>query len=243
MSYGSKSRYNSHAFHDPDYERRIQAAIEGTTTLPKKYKNLKQAAKALDGKLSYKDAATNHRLLNPSEEQAFLDWIKNDAESGQPWDNCTLCDRATDLAGRRAGKCFASRLISRHPELVPANPSKLDPKRAKNFNETVVSDFFNKLNSIYEQYGDISLEQIYNMDEKGIQLGGGRKNDPRKYMYFRDQRNRYKISSDNLELVTIVKCVSAAGTSVPPSFMLSDGPLPNLSELPDGSIGRHVNYL
>ncbi|KAF8978617.1 hypothetical protein BDQ17DRAFT_1338685 [Cyathus striatus] len=172
MSNGSKS--------NPDYERSIQAAIEGAPTLPKKYKNLKQAAKTLDvnyntlldrskGKLSYKDAATNRRRLKPTEEEILLNWLKNDAESGQPWDNRTLRDRATYLAGRRVGN----------------KPSKLDPKRAKNFNETVFWDFFDKLNSIYEQYGDILPEQIYNMDEKGIQLGGGRKNDPRKYMYYR----------------------------------------------------------
>jgi hypothetical protein len=42
------------------------------------------------------------------------------------------------------------------------------------------------------------------MDEKGIQMGGGRKNNGRVYMYFRDQKNRYyKIGSDNLESFTV----------------------------------------
>ena len=76
------------------------------------------------------------------------------------------------------------------------------------------------------------------MDEKGIQLGGGRKNNGRTYMYFRDQRNQYKISSDNLELVTVIECISAAGASTPPAFVLSDGPTPNLSKLPVDSISR-----
>ena len=36
---------------------------------------------------------------------------------------------------------------------------------------------------------------------------------------------RRAIHSDNLELVTIIECVSAAGDSVPPSFIFADGPI------------------
>ena len=74
------------------------------------------------------------------------------------------------------------------------------------------------------------------MDEKGIQQGGGRKNNGRAYMYFQDQRNHlHKIYSDNLELVIVIE---AAGASTPPAFVLSDGPIPNLSKLPVDSISR-----
>ncbi|KAF9488983.1 hypothetical protein BDN71DRAFT_1364629, partial [Pleurotus eryngii] len=45
----------------------------------------------------------------------------------------------------------------------------------------------------------------------------------------------YKASSDNLELSTLLECVSAAGLTVPLLFVLQDGPLPDISE-PD--VGR-----
>ena len=164
--------------------------------------------------------------------------MEQSAASGMPFDHRAVRDHASDLANCRLGKNWSYRLVSRNPQLVTAKPSKLDPKRANNFNEVVVDDFFDKLEHIFDKYGNIPPEHIYNMDEKGIQLGGGRKNNGRAYMFFRDQKNRYKISSDNLELVTVIECVSAAGTSIPPAFVLSDGPTPNLSKLPNDSISR-----
>jgi hypothetical protein len=96
------------------------------------------------------------------------------------------------------------------------------------------------LEALDKKYDGIPPEHLWNFDEKGVQMGGGRKNTGRVFIYFRKYRNRYKISSDNLELVTIVECVNAAGQSMPPSFVLSDGPMPNLTKLPAGSISRYV---
>jgi hypothetical protein len=75
------------------------------------------------------------------------------------------------------------------------------------------------------------------MDEKGCQMGGGRKNSGRKYIFTRGRKDRYRLRSDNLELATVIECISAAGDAVPPTFVLSDGPLPNVRDLPDGSVG------
>jgi hypothetical protein len=35
----------------------------------------------------------------------------------------------------------------RHPKLHAAKPAKLDPKRAKHFNETVINDFYDQWGS------------------------------------------------------------------------------------------------
>ncbi len=50
-----------------------------------------------------------------------------------------------------------------------------------------------------------------NMDEKGIQMGGGWKNSRKKYLFLKHKKHKYLIWSDNLELVTIIKCVSTTG--------------------------------
>ncbi len=68
--------------------------------------------------------------------------------------------------------------------------------------------------------GGVPPEHIWNMDEKGIQMGGGRKKSSKKFYFFKDQKQRYRISSDNLELVTILECISAAGENCP-TFILS----------------------
>jgi len=92
----------------------------------------------------------------------------------------------------------------------------------------MIKDFFERLQEIHNQYGQIPPEQIWNMDEKGIQMGGGRGNISKKYSYLRARKNRYKMKSDNLELVTVLECVSAAGVSIPTSFVLKNGPMPDI---------------
>ena len=54
---------------------------------------------------------------------------------------------------------------------------RLDPKCVQAFNKDIVTHHFKLLNSIIIRQ-KIPLENIYNEDEKGIQLGGGRKNLP-----------------------------------------------------------------
>jgi len=65
----------------------------------------------------------------------------------------------------------------------------------------------------------IPWENVYNMDEKGIQLGGGRKGNGRKYFYSREDRGSYKIRSADLELVTVIESCCADGTAFMPGFV------------------------
>lgn len=157
---------------------------------------------------------------------------------GLPMDYLEIRSYASALAGRIVGKNWVVRFLKKHPETVSGKPSKLDPKRAKNFNKTTISDFFNKLESLHTEYGAIPPEHIWNMDEKGIQLGGGRDNTKRKYVFLRSHRNKYRISSDNLELVTVTECVNAAGDSLPPAFVLSEGPKPDLEDYTEEQVAR-----
>ncbi|KAF8595941.1 hypothetical protein BDV93DRAFT_528355 [Ceratobasidium sp. AG-I] len=62
------------------------------------------------------------------------------------------------------------------------------------------------------------------MDEKGIQIGGGKKGGGRKFICGRKQRASVKLRNSNLELVTVVECISADGEALPPSFILSGEP-------------------
>lgn len=75
------------------------------------------------------------------------------------------------------------------------------------------------------KYEGIPPEHNWNVDKKGCQMGGGQKGDNSKFIFSKNNRERYHIHSDNLELVMIIECVSAAGDSIPLSFVLADGPL------------------
>ena len=127
--------------------------------------------------------------------------------------------------------------LRRHPELKAHKSTGLDPKRANNFNKTIVDDYFEKRQWLNEKYGGIPPEQDWNMDEKGCQFGGGRTNNPTKFIFPANTKDRYRIQSDNLELATVIECVSAAGDSVPPTVILKDGPMPDLRAIPQESYG------
>ncbi|KAF8577205.1 hypothetical protein K439DRAFT_1285153, partial [Ramaria rubella] len=67
---------------------------------------------------------------------------------------------------------------------------------------------------------NISLENIYNEDEKGIQLGGGRKALKTQFIFLRGMKNKVVKRADTLQIVTILEAVVADGMLVPPMMVL-----------------------
>ncbi|EGO19041.1 hypothetical protein SERLADRAFT_411938 [Serpula lacrymans var. lacrymans S7.9] len=204
---------------DLEYENRIQAAIEGYKR--GLYKSYAEAARlnnvarqtlhnrAKGVHKTYQQGQEKKQLLSAAEESVLLDWTQHYGTMANP------------MCPKKLWSC------------------KLDPKRAKNFNWTVVADYFAQQKQLNDMYGGIPPEHDWNMDEKGIQMGGGRKGDGTKYFYNRKQKESYHISDDNLELVTVIECISAAGVLMKPGFALKEGPLPDLSDVEGiGSISR-----
>ena len=58
------------------------------------------------------------------------------------------------------------------------------------------------------------------MDEKGVQMGGGRKGRNQKYFFSTGQNDRTHLQDGNLQLMTIIECICADGTIIPPGFIL-----------------------
>ncbi|EGN97099.1 hypothetical protein SERLA73DRAFT_57716 [Serpula lacrymans var. lacrymans S7.3] len=122
-------------------------------------------------------------------------------------------------------KCSPSKnwiyhFLEHHPEIKLGRPSGLDPKRAKFFNQTAVKKHFELVDQIMIEY-NIPWENVYNMDEKGCQQGGGRGQSRIKYLISCRAKNHYKFHSDNLELVTVIECICADGTNLQPGFVFS----------------------
>ena len=57
------------------------------------------------------------------------------------------------------------------------------------------------------------------------------------------KKNFFRIRSNNLELITVIKCISPSGLTIPPSFVLSAGPTPALDDLdvPIGAVATSPN--
>ncbi|KAF6763327.1 hypothetical protein DFP72DRAFT_743852, partial [Ephemerocybe angulata] len=86
------------------------------------------------------------------------------------------------------------------------------------FNKSSVQEHFKILESVLTEM-EIPWENVWNMDEKGCQRGGGRKGTGEKFFIPRTQRPAYRQASGNLELVTIVECVNAEGDSIMPGII------------------------
>ena len=60
--------------------------------------------------------------------------------------------------------------MRRHPELLCIVAWKIDVSRVKGTTPEAISTFFEDLKRVLEEY-NISIENIYNMDESGFAIG------------------------------------------------------------------------
>lgn len=178
----------------------------------------------MDGVLPPKQAQVKKRLLTEAQEKTLVEWTQHVGREGAGLSRTSIRVKVEELCGRKPSLRWVDDFQSRSREegvgIHYRRPKRLDPTRAKCFNQPTVEKHFRELQEIKEKY-NIKVENTYNMDEKGIQLGGGRNGDTSKAFFSVDDTTRYKIRSDDLELVTIIECVSADGTSLTPGFIFA----------------------
>lgn len=137
------------------------------------------------------------------------------AKRGLPLSLETIGAYASDIAGRDVGKSWITRFQKRHPDLRVKWTSSLETCRAASLNPHAVHGYFQLLEDLIASY-QVQSANMYNMDEKGIQLGIGSKTAA---LVDRDQKQVQKIELGNRELITIIECVCADGTTLRPSVV------------------------
>ncbi|KIJ52933.1 hypothetical protein M422DRAFT_94762, partial [Sphaerobolus stellatus SS14] len=139
-------------------------------------------------------------------------------------------DRVFTMVGRVPGDDWVREFLASQPKIVTCAGRGLDPKRAQAFNRQTVYKYFDELEETMLKY-KIPIENVYNFDEKGVQLGGGRKNCSCQYIFAKGDMNHYVMKSDNLQLVTILEAASADGVMVPPGIVLPKGEMPHWGDV------------
>ena len=81
---------------------------------------------------------------------------------------------AGTISGKQVGATWPKRFCKCHPDLKMKMTTRLEKARAKALNQHAVNEFFNILTEMITEY-NILPENLYNMDEKGLQLGIGAK--------------------------------------------------------------------
>ncbi|KAF8583703.1 hypothetical protein K439DRAFT_1348112 [Ramaria rubella] len=101
-----------------------------------------------------------------------------------------VAQKATELAGR-VPKNWVARFLTKHQSAITAAKGHgLNPQHAQAFNPTTVKDHFAQLTQVIAEY-HIPPENLYNWDEKGIQLGGSQKGLQGHHIFAREDKECY----------------------------------------------------
>ena len=175
-------------------------------------------------------AHAEQQLLLPAQEKVLCKWVKYWGNEGQPMSKNMLLVTVVDMSEHLQEKsketrkqCLPDRkwvyaFMARHPDLKLKQPTGLDPTCPQCFNPAVVKGHFELLSG-FLQDNNIPWENVYNMDEKGLQLGGGRRLDGSQYLYSSEQHICVKVQKGSLELITAIKCIATDGSILKPCLM------------------------
>ena len=144
-----------------------------------------------------------------------MKWITIQGRRGVPMTYASVGQCAAAISGRHIGGSWPKRFYKRHPDLKMKKIIGLEKARAKALNQFAVNEFFDMLTEVIKEYG-ILPGNLYNMDEKGIQLGIGARITA---MIDRDQKTVYSIEDGNRELVTVIETICADGSVLHPSVI------------------------
>ncbi|KAF8580564.1 hypothetical protein K439DRAFT_1356593 [Ramaria rubella] len=132
----------------------------------------------LHGRKSNKEDHIKWQHLDSIQSLVMLDWCKYQSNMAQPLTCNGLCTRVHDLVSRTPSDSWVHRFLRLHKgEIEVAKGHGLDPKHTQSFNPATVKGHFCLLGNILETY-QIPMTNYYNVNKKGIQLGGVARTSP-----------------------------------------------------------------
>lgn len=169
-----------------------------------------------NGKGSRAESHASQQKLSPSQEAVLTEWIKVLGRRGIPLTYQAIAEYAAKIVCEPVLVNWARSFKKRHPDLKARWSTGLESCCAQCLNRPLVNEYFDILEEVITEY-NIPVENIYNMDEKGIQMGIGKRT---MVLVDRDQKGAaYHIEDGNWELVTVIETVCADGTALHPSVI------------------------
>jgi len=119
------------------------------------------------------------------------------------------------IIGEHCVYCF----IQLYQELKSKYSRKYDFQRAKCENSELIQGWFTRVQQTIQQYG-IQVEDIYNMDETGFQMGVT--STAKVVSGFETKQSHAKaLQPGNREWVTAIICINAVGWALPPQIIFA----------------------
>lgn len=172
-------------------------------------------------------AHENDQNLTHAEEAELVRWITRLTISGYAPRYDTLRRLAEIIRERRVktganevpvtvhdkiGQDWVSRFIQRHPELAGVRLRSIDAARVKAASPERLQCWFDDLKKVLAEF-NIKPENIYNMDESGFAIG---EKEAGRVIINANIRQKFQAKPGRQEWVTVVECVCADGSHVPP---------------------------
>jgi len=134
----------------------------------------------LKGRLARHEKQSVNRKLSNTEESTLVKWILSMDERGLPPHTRHIRQMADLLLQKRSdtdegqirgvGQRWVYNFINRHDVIQSRYNRKYDYQRAKCEDPVILRDWFRLVQNVIAKYG-IALEDIYNFDETGFQMG------------------------------------------------------------------------
>jgi hypothetical protein len=123
---------------------------------------------------SQKEAHEDEQLLSVAKEEVLIKWIKVQGRRGVLMTYTTVAQYAGEIAEMAIGGSWSKHFLHHHSDLKVKMTVPLEKAHVKALNRTAVNEFYGILEGIIKEYS-ILPKNIYNMNEKGIQLSIGAK--------------------------------------------------------------------
>ena len=123
-----------------------------------------------DGRQSNKEAHERRRTLSDQQSTVVKEWMLRRDHWGFSIDHSFLRQIIFRITGHQPGKNWPSRWVDSQPDLVSVFHKPRDKQRRFQTTYHVFESFFNLLLEAKDKF-NIHSDDIFNFDEKGIQLG------------------------------------------------------------------------
>ena len=111
------------------------------------------------------------RLLDVHQEKKLIQFISRQSKLSVPPTPAIVANVASQMAGRAVGKNYVSRFVDRYRDKLDSRYlDNLDLARHKSESRPSFERYFEDVERLKERY-NITLENTYNMDEKGFMIG------------------------------------------------------------------------
>ena len=124
------------------------------------------------GRKTRHKAHINEHILTDAQEEILAKWVKVQGHRGIPMTYESVAQCAKEISDWEVGVSWPKQFLAHHLDLKMKNTTRLEKAHATALNPMAVDGFFDVLTEVIEEH-DIEPKNMYNMDEKGIQLGVG----------------------------------------------------------------------